>query len=69
MYGQKSGGMHFRCSGKIHSDDILMSEYRAAHAAFLEILPQLTEVQQGVLLDYLGVCVEIHLRMLEGAIK
>ena len=54
---------------KIHSDDVLMSEYKAAHAAFLEMLAQLTEVQQTILLDYLGVCVEIHLRMLEESLK
>ena len=53
----------------IQSDDVLMGEYESVQAAFLEMLPQLTEAQRDTLLDYLGVCVEIHLRMLEKAIE
>ncbi|MBQ8239020.1 MAG: hypothetical protein IJZ39_12850 [Oscillospiraceae bacterium] len=30
---------------------------------------ELTEVQREILLDYLGVCVELHLQMLEKAIE
>ena len=54
---------------QIRLDTVLTGEYRAAHGAFLEMLPQLTRLQQAVLMDYLGVCVEMHLRMLEKAIE
>ena len=54
---------------RIRMDSVLAGEYQAAHGAFLEMLPQLTQAHQEILLDYLGVCVEMHLRMLEKAIE
>ena len=42
----------------------LMAEHDAAQRAFLAMLPELTESQRNIIWDYLGVCLEIHLRML-----
>lgn len=49
----------------VRTDQPLMADYESRQLAFLEILPELTEKQKNILLDYLGVCVEVHLRMLE----
>lgn len=54
---------------QIRADQMLLSEYETAQKAFLAMLTQLTDAQRDILLDYLGVCVEIHLRMLEIAIE
>lgn len=48
----------------LRSDPGLMAEHDTAQRAFLAMLPELTEKQQNILWGYLGVCVEIHLRML-----
>ena len=48
----------------IRSDFALMEEYAGCQSAFLNLIPELTEKQQNILWDYLGVCTEIHLRML-----
>ena len=48
----------------LRSDPGLMAEHEAAQRAFLTTLPELTEKHRDILWDYLGVCVEIHLRML-----
>ena len=53
----------------VQSDLALMDEYKEHHAKFLKILPELNEKQQNILMDYLGICIEIHLRMLEEATK
>ena len=53
----------------IHSNFALMEEYREYQAEFLKMLPELNEKQQNILMDYLGICIEIHLRMLEEATK
>ena len=53
----------------IQSNFALMEEYREYHAEFLKMLPELNEKQQNILMDYLGICIEIHLRMLEEATK
>ena len=53
----------------VQSDLALMEEYREYHAEFLKMLPELNEKQQNILMDYLGICIEIHLRMLEEATK
>lgn len=54
---------------QIREDVLLMREYEDAQAAFLELVSELSGEQRNVLLDYLGVCVEIHLRMLEESLK
>ena len=53
----------------LRADTTLMDEYRERHTEFLAMLLKLNEDQKSVLMDYLGVCIEIHLRMLEEAIK
>ena len=53
---------------QIQSDFALMGEYKRHHAKFLEMLHSLSQDQQDILTNYLGVCIEIHLRMLEEAI-
>ena len=54
---------------KVCADEFLATEYRTAQAAFLKMLPHLPQDQQDTIMDYLGVCVELHLRMLENAIE
>ena len=54
---------------QIRTDTVLMGEYEAAQTEFLKLLSELAENQQNILLDYLGVCIEIHLRMLEESNK
>ena len=54
---------------KICADQVLMVEYRTAQTAFLEMLPHLPQAQQDIIMNYLGVCVELHLRMLENALE
>lgn len=54
---------------RIQSDADLMGEYNIHHAKFLAVLDELTESQQDILMDYLGICIEIHLKMLEEATK
>ena len=54
---------------RIQSDSELMGEYNVHHARFLQMQNELTESQQEILMNYLGICIEIHLRMLEEAIK
>ena len=34
-----------------------------------QMLDELTEVQQEILMNYLGICIEIHLKMLEEVAK
>ena len=53
----------------ILTDNTRVEEYKVTQTAFLTMLPELTEVQRDILLDYLGVCVELHLQMLEKAIE
>ena len=53
----------------IQSDGALMEEYQAYHAKFMKMLPELTEMQLDILTNYLGICNEIHLRMLVEATK
>ena len=53
----------------IQSDSDLMGEYREHHARFLGMLDELTEVQQEILMNYLGICIEMHLKMLEEVAK
>ena len=54
---------------RIFAGNPLGEEYRATQTAFLAMLPELTEAQREILLDYLGVCVELHLEMLGKAIE
>ena len=54
---------------RIQSDSDLMGEYNTHHARFLQMQDELSESQREILMDYLGVCIEIHLRMLEEATK
>ena len=54
---------------RIQSDADLMGEYNIHHAKLLAVLDELTESQQDILMDYLGICIEIHLKMLEEATK
>ncbi|MBQ9147940.1 MAG: hypothetical protein IJX69_00025 [Oscillospiraceae bacterium] len=49
----------------VRSDLDLMAEHQSKQEAFLALLSDLSQDQQDVLLDYLGVGIEIHLRMLE----
>ena len=53
----------------ICADQVLMTEYRTAQAAFLEMLLRLPPSHQDTIMDYLGACIELHLRMLENAIE
>ena len=53
----------------VQSDLALMDEYKEHHAKFLKILPELNEIHQEILMNYMGICNEIHLRMLEEATK
>ena len=46
-------------------DKELMNEYRERHDLFLQLLYRLQEKEQNILMDYLGVCLEIHLKLLE----
>ena len=54
---------------RIQSDSELMGEYNVHHARFLQMQNELTESQQEILMNYLGICIEIHLKMLEEATK
>ena len=54
---------------KIQSDTLLMDEYRELHARFIQLQTEINENQRNILMDYLGICIEIHLKMLEEAIK
>ena len=54
---------------KIQSDTLLMDEYRELHARFIQMQAEINENQRNILMDYLGICIEIHLKMLEEAIK
>ena len=54
---------------RIQSDSDLMEEYKVHHAKFLGMLDELNESQHNILVNYLGICIEIHLKMLEEATK
>ena len=54
---------------RIQSDSVLMEEYNTHHARFLQMQNELTKSQQEILMNYLGICIEIHLKMLEEATK
>ena len=43
----------------------LMSEYRMRDAALLKILPALTEEQRDAIVNYIGVFISAHCRLLE----
>ena len=45
----------------------LNAEYDLYGRQFAEVLRELSPRQRSVVEDYLGVCVEMHLRMLEAA--
>ena len=46
----------------------LMDEHGARNERFLEVVQSLSEEQQTAIYDYLGVLIEMHLRMLEQAL-
>ena len=46
----------------------LMDEHGARNERFLEVVQSLSEEQQTAINDYLGVLIEMHLRMLEQAL-
>ena len=45
----------------------LQAEYRQRSEDFMRILEQLSSVQRDGILDFFGVCIEIHLRLLKTA--
>lgn len=47
----------------------LLDEYAISCPRFLDMLRTLTQEQQDVFLDFLGVSVQMHLRLLELALK
>jgi len=42
-------------------------EYLECNAAFVRVLGELTPEQRRIVEDYLGICVELHTRMLQIA--
>ena len=46
----------------------LMDEHGARNERFLEVVQSLSEEQQTAIYAYLGVLIEMHLRMLEQAL-
>lgn len=42
----------------------LLREYRAKNAEFLAVMEELDPQQRQVMEDYVGVCVELHTKML-----
>lgn len=44
--------------------DNLIQEYRAKNAEFLAVLEDLDPQQRQMIEDYLGICVELHTKML-----
>ena len=53
----------------VQCDVTLMKEYQEYHAQFLAMLDELEPAHQNTLMNYLGVCIEIYMRMMEAAIK
>ena len=43
----------------------LMKEYSEKHDLFLELLSELQERERNIVMDYFGVCIEVHLKLLE----
>lgn len=43
----------------------LLGEYYVRQKEFLQILDNISKDKRDVILDYLGICVEIHLKLLE----
>ena len=46
----------------------LMDEHGVRNERFLQVVQSLSEEQQTAIFDYLGVLIEMHLRMLEQAL-
>ena len=44
----------------------LMKEYSEKHDLFLELLSELQERERNIVMDYFGVCIEVHLKLLES---
>ena len=47
-------------------DPELLREYAKHQQLFLELLHRMPEREQHILIDYLGICLEIHLKLLES---
>ena len=46
----------------------LYKEYKALDTAFKQLVFQMDDDTQSVIWDYLGICVQMHLKMVESAL-
>ena len=46
-------------------DHLLISEYTQRHEACLKLLQILPQEQRDIFMDYFGICIEIHLKLME----